>query len=117
MSEKTKAKDVYLSIREPKALSTSDLEILGDPVPDGHVVSIETFFVVDQTTAAKTIKIGFRRDGKDYYVQIAGAGTGIYGISLDRPLILVQRERPIATIVSPTSGDQCLLVARGPYLS
>jgi hypothetical protein len=117
MNEKIKAKDVYLSYNLTKAPSTSDLEILGDVVKQGKVVSIETFFVIDQTTAAKTIKLGFRRGGTDYYIKRAAAGTGVYGIYLERPLILTEGERPIATVEAPTANDVCLLIARGPYLS
>jgi len=116
MSKPIKPKDVYLAINLTKAPSTSDLEILGDPVPTGKVVSIETFFVIDQTTGAKTIKLGFRRGGTDYYIKRAAAGTGVYGISLERPLILVEGESPIATVESPTAADVCLLIARGPYI-
>jgi len=117
LSEKTEPSDIYLSINGPKAPSTADLEILGDEIPTGRVVYIEMFFVIDKTTANKTIKLGFRRLGVDYYVKRAAAGSGVYGISLDRPLILVEGERPIATVESPTLNDECLLVARGPYLS
>lgn len=117
MSEKTIAKNVYSSVQNPKALAVTDLEILGDKVPTGKVVSIETFFVIDQTTANKTIKIGFRRGGVNYYVKREAAGASTYGITMDRPLILVEGERPIATIESPSINDVCLLVARGPYLS
>jgi len=116
LNEKTKPKDVYLSIQNPKALASADLEILGDEVPEGKVVSIETFFVIDQTTANKTIKIGFRRGGKDYYIKREAAGASIYGVTMDRSLILVEGERPIAVVEAPTVNDVCLMVARGPYL-
>jgi len=117
LSEKTKPKDIYLSVQNPKALAATDLEILGDEVPEGKVVSIETFFVIDQTTANKTMKIGFRRGGTDYYVKRQAAGASIYGVTMDRPLILVEGERPIAIVESPTINDVCLMVARGPYLN
>jgi hypothetical protein len=117
MSTSIRPKDVYLAINLTKAPTTSDLEILGDPVPPGKVVSIQTFYVVDQTTSAKTIKLGFRRGGTDYYIKRAAAGTGVYGVYLEAPLILVEGERPIATVEGPTAADVCLLVARGPYLS
>lgn len=117
MTEKIKAKDVYLSLSLTKAPDTNNLTIVGDKVRQGKVVSIITLFASDLTTSTKNMRIGFRRGGTDYWIRRMGTGTVNNSIILEQTLILVEGEQPVAMVESPNAGDECLLIARGPYLS
>jgi len=111
-----KPSEIYRSEKQQPAPSTSDLTIVGEKVPTGKAVLIETFFAIDQTTANKTLRLGYDRGGTKFWIKRAAAGSGIYGLALDRPLYLVENEAPAIMIESPTTGDVCLLVARGEFL-
>lgn len=111
-----KPRDVYQAEISDPAPDSNDLTLEGPKIPEGQVVEIRTFFAVDITTAAKTIRIGYDRGGVKHWVKRAAAGTGNYGIALDEELILVENERPVCMIESPTASDECKLIARGVYL-
>lgn len=114
--QNVKPQDVYSAETPQTAPDTDDLSLEGPKVPEGKVVRIETFFAIDLTTSNKTIRVGFDRAGTKFWLQREAAGTGKYGIRLRRPLILVENERPICMIESPTASDECKLIARGVYL-
>lgn len=88
----------------------------GERIGGGKVVEIRTFLVVDITTANKTLRIGFERAGSQYWLKRGAAGTSDYGIALQEELILVEGERPIAQVESPTLNDVLVMLARGIYL-
>jgi len=111
-----KPRDVYSAEDSQTAPDTTNLTIEGSKIPAGKVVKIDSFFAIDITTANKTIRVGYDRAGSKIWLQREAAGTGEYGVRLRRPLILVENERPVAMIESPTASDECRLVARGIYL-
>jgi hypothetical protein len=117
VKENLKPQDIYLSVAQVPKSSGSSERLEGDPIPQGKVVAIESFFVIDQTSSDLTIQMGFSHNGVDYFVKREAAGTGAYGIFLNRRLILTEGDKPIAIIESPSVDDVLLLVARGPYLS
>ena len=88
----------------------------GDIIKAGKVVEIRTFLVVDLSTANKTLRIGFERGGSEFWLKRGAAGTNDYGIALVEELILVEGERPIAQVESPTLNDALVMLARGVYL-
>ena len=96
--------------------SASTRTLKGDPIKAGKVVEIRTFLVVDLTTANKTLRIGFERAGSQYWLKRKGAGAAEYGIALEEELILVEGERPIAQVETPTQNDALVMLARGVYL-
>lgn len=106
----------WMDVVEKKAPSTADLDLLGKKIPSGHVVRIDAFYVIDATTANKTVKLGFVRAEKFYPLKRAAAGASTYGVHLERPLILVEEDRLQGTVEAPTSGDECKLIASGIYL-
>jgi len=108
--------DVYTAeVVVPKA-AAADTTILGPEVPEGRVVRIDTFYVIDLTTSAKTIELGYRRRGTNYWFKRAAAGTGVYGVSQDRPIVLVEGEQLVGKVESASASDECWLIARGIYL-
>jgi len=96
--------------------STDSKTLKGERIGAGKVVEIRTFLVVDISTANKTLRIGFERAGTEYWLKRGAAGTNDYGIALVEELILVEGERPIAQVETPTSADVLVMLARGIYL-
>ena len=88
----------------------------GPEIPEGCVVEVTGFWAIDLTTANKTIRLGYKRGGNTYWLKRMAAGTGAYGIHLDRPLLLAEHERPVAMIESVSADDELRLMVRGTYL-
>lgn len=82
----------------------------------GKVVRIETMFIVDETTPAKTLALGFDKGGVSHLVKKETVGAAVNGLTLDAPLILVEGEKPIAVITTPTANDVITFIARGVYI-
>lgn len=85
-------------------------------IPRGKTVRIETMYICDETTPAKTLALGFDKGGKSHMVQKETVGAAVYGLALDAPLILVEGERPIASVTTPTANDVITFIARGVYI-
>jgi len=85
-------------------------------IPTGSVVKLEEFMVVDETTADKTISLGFKRAGTSYWLISKPAGTNVKGILLETPIFLVGGERLIAKVASASANDVLYAVARGLYI-
>jgi len=111
-----KPSDVYSAEDRLVEPSGTTRTLKGVLIEAGKVVEIRTFLVVDLTTAAKTFRIGFERAGTQYWLMRKAASATEYGVSLDKELILVEGERPIAQIESPTANDTLVMLARGAYL-
>jgi len=94
----------------------ADLSLAGPAIAKGKIVKIETFFCIDLTTAAKTIRLGYNSKGTDWWIKRETLAAGVYGLALERPLILIDGERPIARVETCTANDECVMVARGPYI-
>jgi hypothetical protein len=88
----------------------------GPRVPEGRVVQLYILIAVDLTTVNKTISLGYKRAGTTYWLKREAAGAAAYGLHLDRPLILVEGESPVARVESATEGDSLVFLARGVYL-
>ena len=108
--------DVYDAREERKAPDTDNLTIKGPKTEKGSVVQLDMFYAYDDTTPTKTIRIGFEKNGTIYWVKQGPAATNEHGIAQNGKMILVDGERPVAMIESPTANDVCCLVARGEYL-
>jgi len=111
-----KPRDVYSAEQTIAKASAADQDLSGPEIPEGMVVYIEVISVVDLTTANKTMRLGYERAGVKYWVQRVAPGAAVYGISNDRPIILVEGEKPIARVESATANDEILMVVRGRYL-
>lgn len=109
-------KDVYQAEIVKIAPDTTNITLEGPKIAEGKVVRIHTFYVIDITTANKTLRIGYDRAGTKHWAKREAAGTGVYGIAQNQTMILVENERPACMIESPTTSDECKLVVRGVYL-
>jgi len=107
---------VYSAEEVVPSAAAADKNFKGPKVPEGRVVRIEVLVVIDLTTANKTLRLGFDRAGTSYWLKRQAAGSSTYGIILDRPLILVEGEAPIARVESATAADALYFLARGVYL-
>jgi len=108
--------EIYSAEDKVTCDSASTRTLKGEIIRAGKVVEIRTFLVVDISTANKTLRIGFERGGTQYWLKRGAAGTNDYGIALQEELILVEGERPIAQVETPTSTDVLVMLARGVYL-
>jgi len=108
--------EIYSAEDKVTCDSASTRTLKGERIGAGKVVEIRTFLVVDISTANKTLRIGFERGGTQYWLKRGAAGTNDYGIALQEELILVEGERPIAQVETPTSTDVLVMLARGVYL-
>ena len=111
-----KPKDVYSAEVEVKAPSISDLTLEGPKIPEGKVVLIRAFYVLDRSTAGKVVRLGYDRGGTKIWVKRVDLAATEYGIETTAQLYLVENEKPIGMVESPTTGDVCVLVARGEYV-
>lgn len=109
-------KDIYQAEIKKAAPDATNITLEGPKIAEGKVVRLHTFYALDLTTAAKTIRIGYDRGGTKHWVKREAAGTGKYGVWQNQTLILVENERPICMIETPTASDECRLIARGVYL-
>ena len=114
--DRMKPQDIFEAVEHVTETPAGDREYSGPTVPDGKVVRIESFYAVDETTAAKEIILGFRRGNVIHVLKHETCGTGVYGLALLTPLILVEGEQPYAKIVSATALDVLTFYARGPCL-
>jgi len=114
MSEKLR--QIYSAEHVKTKVSAADQDLEGPEIPQGEAVRIDAFYAIDITVADKTIRLGYKKAGVEYWFKRQNAGTGAYGISQDRPIILVQAEKPIARVESATLNDTVLMVCRGVYL-
>jgi len=112
----TKPGNVYAAEEIVPSASAADKDFEGARIPQGKVVRIEILAVVDVTTANKTLRLGYKRAGTSYWLKRQAPGSSVYGLILDRPLILVQGESPIARVESATAADALYFLARGIYL-
>lgn len=112
----SKLAEVYVYEETRVAPDTNNITLVGSKLKEGEVVEIEAFYLADVDTANKTLRLGYDRGGTKFWVKRQAAGTNIYGIYLDRPLILVQNEAPAAMVESPTLNDDITVIARGRYL-
>jgi hypothetical protein len=85
-------------------------------VPKGKVVRIDTLIICDETTANKTLALGFSKGGKNHILKEQPAGTSVKDMALGRPLILSDGERPIAIVTTPSANDVITFLARGVYI-
>jgi hypothetical protein len=113
----TKPGDLYSYEDRRAEPGTSTITINQAPkIPEGKVVKIETLFICDETTAAKTLALGFEKAGRSYLVQKEALAAGVNGLALQAPLILAEGEKPIAVVTSPSANDVLTFIARGVYL-
>jgi len=85
-------------------------------IPRGKVMRIEAMFCCDETTAAKTISLGFERSGVNHILEKETVGAAVHGLALRRKMVLVEGERPIAIVTTPTANDVITFVVRGVYI-
>ena len=111
-----KPEQIYESVEFIVNAPAGDREFKGPAVPAGRVVKIETFYLVDESTAAKEITLGMCKGNVIHVLRHETCGTGIYGLSLLTPLILVEGVRPYAKITSATLNVELNFVVRGVYL-
>jgi len=108
--------DIYEALEHIVDAPAADREFKGPAVPEGKVIEIRTFFCSDESTANKTITLGFIRGNVTHILVTGAVGATVYHAALSRPLILVAGERPYAKVASATSGDELNFLARGVYL-
>ena len=108
--------DVYSVEEERKAPSTVDLTLEGPKIPEGKVVLIRAFYVIDRSTAGKVVRLGYDRAGTKIWLKRVDLLSHEYGMETTAQLYLVEGEKPIGMIESPTTGDICTFVARGEYV-
>lgn len=114
--EKMEANEVYTVERIEKVTATDDKTIEGDPVPTGKVLRIEFMSVLDITTASKTVRFGYLKENTQHFFKRLAVGASAYGTELDGSLYLVEGEKPICQVESPTIGDEIRFYVRGVYV-
>ena len=115
MSEK-QLSCIYDALVTQKAPNTDDLTIEGPAVRAGEIVILDCFYIYDHTTAGKKVRLGIDRKGTICWFKQEPTATDVHGMAQNGKMILVDGEKPIGMIESPTTADVCYLVARGVYL-
>ncbi len=111
-----KPNEIYSHETVNDKLPAADKDFEGTEIEKGGIVEITTFYVADITTANKTMRIGYKRGGNTFWLVRKAAGGSTYHINLDRPLILVEEETPVARIETATDQDTGIMIVRGKYL-
>lgn len=109
--------DVWTYEDMKTADGTEDVKFVGREVSEGMVVRIDNLIVIDETTANKTMQIGFRRAEEDHILFRMPPRTNAYGIYLRRPFYLVAGEAPIGEVESASDEDVCHFFVRGIVVS
>ena len=110
------ANEVYTVERVEKVTAVTDKTIEGDPVPTGKVLCINFMSVLDITTASKAVKLGYLKENTQHFFKRLAVGASAYGTELDGTLYLVEGEKPICQVESPTVGDEIRFYVRGVYV-
>lgn len=108
--------DIYMTETTQIAADTSNVTLVGDPIPSGRVVEITIIAIKDETTTGKTVRIGYDRNGTKYWLMEFPASTNYHGGELTATLYLTENERPAGMVESPTASDEIKLFARGKYI-
>jgi len=108
--------DVYLGDREDAKAATGDVDLEGERVPEGCMLRLEFFGVMDLTTANKTVRLGVKRAGAVTWLKRISVGASAYGTILERPVLLRALESPVGRVESATAADVLQMVARGVYI-
>ncbi len=111
-----KKNDIYKAEEKQTSAGTDNLTLKGDVVPKGAVVEITFIAIKDETTSGKTVRIGYERACTQYWVVEEPAGTNYHGVTFTGTMHLVEDERPIGMVESPTASDVIKFFARGKYL-
>jgi len=113
----TAPKEIYEARIRNVDVAAAVVTLYGPFVESGKVVRLDLFCALDETTVNKTIALGIEtRTGIKTPLKTAAAGAAEYAVYLDTPVIMVENERPYATITTPTANDEVQLIARGLYL-
>lgn len=108
--------DIYMTESYQKAADTNNVTLKGDPIPAGKVCAVTFIAIKDETTAGKTCRIGYERNGTNYWVREEPATTNYHGIAETGTMYLTENERPIGMVETPTAADEIRLFVRGIYL-
>ncbi len=114
MSE-IKPNEVYRAELKIIAPDTDDIILKGPKVESGRVLVICFMAVMDITTKNKTMRLGYEKNGKQYWFRRRPAGSNTYGVTLDNNIILSDGEQPICMVESPTAANEIWFFAHGAY--
>lgn len=104
----------YYAYASKQGASGSDtVTFEGTPIPRGCIGVLSFLSVIDYTTAAKGLLLGVRDAGaNDKYLRMVKL-TSTYECSLEGPVYLLEGERPIGIVESPTTSDVLYFAAYG----
>lgn len=111
-----KPSDIYMAEVTQKAADTTNITLKSDKVPEGKVLEVTYIAIKDETTAGKTLRIGYMRGGEIFWIREEPATTNYHGIQETGLLYLAPNECIVGMIESPTSADVVILFVRGKYL-
>jgi hypothetical protein len=100
-----------------KAPSATTITFQTDKMAKDEIVRITSACVSDFTTANKKLVLGIRTlDGNDHYFETVQE-TSTFGIHLTGKIMLVEGERLIGIVTSPTQNDECYFTVDGDRYS
>jgi len=88
---------------------TTTITLEGAYVKPGTVLELEHLSILDVTTLAKELRIGWQDgQGVTHWIKktLSQSGHREFDCHLDGKLILVENERPIAQVVTPANLDE-----------
>lgn len=91
----------------------SELTLKGHKVPPGFVLEIIQIAIVDITTSATDLSVGYIGTGGAYHVFCMNTGTNINMHQLYGEQFCFEGEAPAGRISTPTDGDDCYFSVNG----
>ncbi len=113
--EEVKPAAVYRAEKKVIAPDDTNIVLKGPRVRAGRVLVICRMSVIDLSTVAKVMRLGYERGGSQFWFRRRPAPAAGYGVSMETEMILVDGERPIAMVESPTADDEIWFFAHGAY--
>jgi len=106
----------YRVHKKVTAPDTNTITFVGYPVPKGKVAILTFMSVMDYTNNTNELILGIRgADGNDHYLDFGlGTATDVeQSRKIETEVILLEDEKPIGIILSPSSSDVCYFSAHG----
>lgn len=91
----------------------TELTLKGHKVPEGFVLEVTQIAIVDITTGAIHLSVGYIGVENAYHVYCMNAGTNINIHQLYGAQFCFAGEAPAGRITTPTDGDDCYFSVNG----
>ena len=105
----------YRAYRQDKIIKAAAAvqKLVGEEVPEGHVLEVTHMSVADVTTADKTLEVGYVDVAGEDRILHAAKGSSRHECHLTGHAWLEAGEQPFGRVTTPTAGDVVIFSCHG----